>query len=247
MLPPALTSSVRTRSACARGRRRRAARRPARRRHGIGPRRVAVVVPRQPATPRGRRRRRSLSSSPRPSIRSSRASACSTPTVTRSRSAPSTSPPVPIECGHRFPTRSPMARYVVAWQAVSADSHRIRGSFTFSVGVPSAVTPGVVDGLFDGRLGQQHRRPPARHRTVRQLRRRRVCSSADWCSPSRSTPSLIGSRRVGVLLVGRAELAHRRHAVDDRRAGQPRSADRSCRGGRSPTPSRASGGSLGWW
>ncbi len=40
--------------------------------------------------------------------------------------------------------------YVVAWQAVSADSHRIRGSFTFSVGVPSALTPGVVDGLFDG-------------------------------------------------------------------------------------------------
>ena len=40
--------------------------------------------------------------------------------------------------------------YVVAWQAVSADSHRVRGSFTFSVGVPSAVTPGVLDGLFDG-------------------------------------------------------------------------------------------------
>ena len=26
----------------------------------------------------------------------------------------------------------------------------MRGSFTFSVGVPSAVTPGVLDGLFDG-------------------------------------------------------------------------------------------------
>jgi copper transport protein len=39
--------------------------------------------------------------------------------------------------------------YVVAWQGVSADSHRVRGSFTFSVGVPTAVAPGVVDGLFD--------------------------------------------------------------------------------------------------
>jgi copper transport protein len=42
--------------------------------------------------------------------------------------------------------------YVVAWQALSADSHRVRGSFTFSVGVPSAVTPGVLDGLFEERL-----------------------------------------------------------------------------------------------
>ncbi len=43
--------------------------------------------------------------------------------------------------------------YVVAWQAVSADSHRVRGSFTFSVGEPSPVAPGVVDGVFDGAAG----------------------------------------------------------------------------------------------
>ena len=48
------------------------------------------------------------------------------------------------------PTALDDGTYVVAWQAVSADSHRVRGSFTFSVGVPSSVTPGVLDGLFDG-------------------------------------------------------------------------------------------------
>lgn len=39
--------------------------------------------------------------------------------------------------------------YVVAWQAVSADSHRIRGAFTFSVGEETATAPGVVEDLFD--------------------------------------------------------------------------------------------------
>lgn len=38
--------------------------------------------------------------------------------------------------------------YVVAWQAVSADSHRIRGAFTFSVGEASATRTGIVDDLF---------------------------------------------------------------------------------------------------
>lgn len=39
--------------------------------------------------------------------------------------------------------------YVVAWQAVSADSHRIRGAYTFSVGEATATAPGVVEDLFD--------------------------------------------------------------------------------------------------
>lgn len=38
--------------------------------------------------------------------------------------------------------------YVVAWQAVSVDSHNIRGAFTFSVGQPSATRPGLLDDLF---------------------------------------------------------------------------------------------------
>ena len=39
--------------------------------------------------------------------------------------------------------------YVVAWKAVSADSHPISGTFIFSVGVATDVAPGLVDGLVD--------------------------------------------------------------------------------------------------
>lgn len=96
--------------------------------------------------------------------------------------------------------------YVVAWQAVSADSHRVRGSFTFSVGVPSAVTPGVVDGLFDGAsdsstdglllgIGRF-----VSYAGVGLLVGGLVLAIA-------LAPSLLGSRRVGVLLVVAAELA----------------------------------------
>ena len=38
--------------------------------------------------------------------------------------------------------------YVVAWQALSADSHNIRGAFTFSVGEASTTRAGLVDDLF---------------------------------------------------------------------------------------------------
>ena len=96
--------------------------------------------------------------------------------------------------------------YVVAWQGVSADSHRVRGSFTFSVGVPSSVTPGVLDGLFDGAadsssddillgIGRF-----VSYAGVGLLVGGLVLAVA-------LTPSVIGTRRVGVLLVGAAELA----------------------------------------
>lgn len=39
--------------------------------------------------------------------------------------------------------------YVVGWQAVSADSHKVRGAFTFSVGVETRPEPGVTDSVFD--------------------------------------------------------------------------------------------------
>jgi copper transport protein len=38
--------------------------------------------------------------------------------------------------------------YVVGWQAISADSHRIRGAFTFSVGAATPTAPGVIDDIF---------------------------------------------------------------------------------------------------
>lgn len=38
--------------------------------------------------------------------------------------------------------------YVVGWQAISADSHKIRGAFTFSVGAATPTAPGVIDDIF---------------------------------------------------------------------------------------------------
>jgi copper transport protein len=49
--------------------------------------------------------------------------------------------PIPDELGE--------GTYVVGWQAISADSHRVRGAFTFSVGAASATAPGVIDDIFD--------------------------------------------------------------------------------------------------
>lgn len=96
--------------------------------------------------------------------------------------------------------------YVVAWQALSADSHRIRGSFTFSVGVPSAVAPGVLDGVFAGATDSNS--------ASIMLGIGRFASFAGvgllvggLLLAAALTPSVIGSRRVGVLLVGAAVLA----------------------------------------
>lgn len=38
--------------------------------------------------------------------------------------------------------------YVVAWRAVSADSHPVNGAFTFSVGTPSTTDPNLVNDLL---------------------------------------------------------------------------------------------------
>lgn len=96
--------------------------------------------------------------------------------------------------------------YVVAWQAVSADSHRIRGSFTFSVGVPSALTPGVVDGLFDG--GSDTSTDDLLLGIGRFVSYAGVGLLVGGLVLAVAlTPALIGSRRVGVLLVVAAELA----------------------------------------
>ncbi len=41
--------------------------------------------------------------------------------------------------------------FVVAWTAISADSHPIGGAFVFSVGTPTEVAPGLVDKILDDR------------------------------------------------------------------------------------------------
>ena len=43
----------------------------------------------------------------------------------------------------------PDGTYIVGWQAISADSHKIRGAFTFSVGAATPTAPGVIDEIFD--------------------------------------------------------------------------------------------------
>lgn len=40
--------------------------------------------------------------------------------------------------------------FVVAWKAVSVDSHPINGAFTFSVGAATDTTPGLVEDLVEG-------------------------------------------------------------------------------------------------
>jgi copper transport protein len=105
-----------------------------------------------------------------------------------------------------IPTTLGDGTYVVAWQALSADSHRVRGSFTFSVGVPSAVTPGVLDGVFDGAADSNS--------DSIMLGIGRYLSYAGvgllvggLVLAVALAPSVIGSRRVGILLVAAAELA----------------------------------------
>lgn len=39
--------------------------------------------------------------------------------------------------------------YVVAWKAISVDSHPITGAFTFSVGAPSTPAPGLIEALVE--------------------------------------------------------------------------------------------------
>ncbi len=96
--------------------------------------------------------------------------------------------------------------YVVAWQAVSTDSHRVRGSFTFSVGVLSAVAPGVVDGLFDG--GSDSSSEDFLLGIGRFVSYAGVGLLAGGLVLALAlSPSTVGSRRVGVLLVVGAELA----------------------------------------
>lgn len=41
--------------------------------------------------------------------------------------------------------------FVVAWTAISADSHPIGGAFVFSVGTPTEVAPGLVEKILDDR------------------------------------------------------------------------------------------------
>jgi copper transport protein len=90
--------------------------------------------------------------------------------------------------------------YVVAWQAISADSHRIRGAYTFSVGEASATAPGLVDGLFDAEPdGQTDSLLLGIGRFLSYAGIGVVIGSA--LMAALLTPSLLGTRRVGSILM----------------------------------------------
>jgi copper transport protein len=93
--------------------------------------------------------------------------------------------------------------YVVGWQAISADSHKIRGAFTFSVGVETRPAPGVIDELFA--------QGAASTSDSLLLGAGRFLSFAGigvlvgaLFMASVLVPELIGRRRIGALLVGAA-------------------------------------------
>ncbi len=96
--------------------------------------------------------------------------------------------------------------YVVAWQGVSADSHRVRGAFTFSVGLPSAVAPGLLDGLFD--VSSESSSDSILLGIGRFVSYAGIALLVGGLVMTVAlTPSALGSRRVGVLLVVAAEVA----------------------------------------
>jgi copper transport protein len=102
-----------------------------------------------------------------------------------------------------IPARLAEGTYVVGWQAISADSHTIRGAFTFSVGVETRPSPGVIDAVFA--------RGAASPADSLLLGLGRFLSFAGIGAlvgglfmASVLVPELIGRSRIAVLLVGSA-------------------------------------------
>jgi copper transport protein len=114
--------------------------------------------------------------------------------------------PGPAHMRVALPAELADGTYVIAWQALSADSHRVRGSITFSVGAPSTVSAGVVDGLFDATADSST--------DSLLLAIGRFVSYAGigllvgaLVMTLALAPTQIGTRRVGILLIAAAELA----------------------------------------
>jgi copper transport protein len=104
------------------------------------------------------------------------------------------------------PARMAEGTYVVGWQALSADSHRIRGAFTFSVGLETATQPGVIEAVFDT--------PDMSSSESLLLGAGRFLSFGGigvllgaLFLASVLVPELLGGRRLGGLLVASALLA----------------------------------------
>lgn len=93
--------------------------------------------------------------------------------------------------------------YIVGWQAISADSHKIRGAFTFSVGAATPTVPGVIDEIFDA--GGADRSDSLLLGVGRFISYAGigVLLGALFLA-AMLVPELIGERRIGTLLVAAA-------------------------------------------
>jgi copper transport protein len=96
--------------------------------------------------------------------------------------------------------------YVVGWQAISADSHKVRGAYTFSIGAATATAPGVIETVFDsnGTNGSDS--------TLLALGRFLSYAGIGVLLGALFlavvlVPELLGERRIGMLLIGAAITA----------------------------------------
>ncbi len=96
--------------------------------------------------------------------------------------------------------------YVVGWQAVSADSHKIRGAFTFSVGAESPTAPGVIDDIFDANATTPSESLLLGAGRFMSFAGIGVLLGALFLAAV-LVPELIGERRLGVVLVVAALVA----------------------------------------
>ena len=96
--------------------------------------------------------------------------------------------------------------YVVGWQAVSADSHKIRGAFTFSVGEESPTAPGVLEDIFDASASSPSESLLLGIGRFMSFAGIGVLLGALFLAAV-LVPELIGERRLGVMLVVAALVA----------------------------------------
>lgn len=96
--------------------------------------------------------------------------------------------------------------YIVGWQAISADSHKIRGAFTFSIGEATATKPGVLDDIFGA--GDTSRSDSLLLGAGRFLSFAGIGALLGGLFlAAMIVPELLGTRRLGRLLVGAALVA----------------------------------------
>lgn len=96
--------------------------------------------------------------------------------------------------------------YVVGWQAISADSHKIRGAFTFSIGSATPTAPGVVDDIFA--TGDTSRSDSLLLGAGRFLSFAAIgVLLGGLFLAAVLVPELLGTRRLGRLLIGAAVVA----------------------------------------